>query len=60
MTRGSGLAPVFAFVYSLMIAAHLPYGLFVWAAVWSGLVFRAASNPRNRGGELTTGERRSS
>lgn len=35
-------------------------GYALWGACWAVVVFRHASKPRNRGAQLTTGERRSS
>lgn len=53
VTRGSGLASVYGAALTFIIAANLGLlWLAGWAAVWSGLVFRAASNRRNRGGYL--------
>lgn len=43
-SSGSGLAPVYAFAVSLVVAPHVPYGVAAWAAVWSVVVFRAGSS----------------
>lgn len=57
--RGSGLAVIYAFGLSLVVAPHLPYGLAVWAAFWCAVIYRATSKPRTRGAQLTTGEAQS-
>lgn len=55
--RDRNVTSVYAACMTLIIAAHLPYGIPVWAAVWCVVLYRATSKPRNSGVPLTNGER---
>lgn len=54
------MASVYGFAMSLIVAAHLPYGLIVWICFWTIAVYRATAKPRTREAQRVEGLEQSS